>query len=108
MPDPATTAQVIQILRPPPQSTLFEVGPGCPKCIGGYAGRRAVFELFVVDPQLSDMINRKCSRQEIFEVARTKGFKTLAEDILLNIYAGNTDLQSVSGLLFSPAYDQAA
>jgi type II secretory ATPase GspE/PulE/Tfp pilus assembly ATPase PilB-like protein len=108
MPDPATTAQLIQILRPPPQATLFKVGPGCTKCIGGYAGRRAVFELFVVDPQLSDMINRKCSRQEIFDAARSTGFKTLSEDILHNIYLGQTDLHSVSGLLFSPAYDQAA
>jgi general secretion pathway protein E len=108
MPDPETTAQLIQLMRPPAQTTLFKAGPGCPQCILGFAGRRPVFELFVVDPELSDMINRRCTKQELFAAARKKGFKTLAEDILLNVYVGNTDLNSVKGLVFAPSYDKVA
>ena len=87
MPDPETTAQLIQLMRPPSKTTLFQAGKGCPQCVLGFAGRKPAFELFVVDPELSDMINRRCMRQEIYEAARKKGFMTLSEDILQNVYA---------------------
>ncbi len=106
MPDPATTAQLISILRPPSKTTLYKPGKGCENCIAGFAGRIAVFELLVIDPEISDLINRRGSRQELFDLARSKGFKTLAENVLLNVYAGHTDINSVKGLAFVPSYEK--
>ncbi len=68
----------------------------------------AVFELFVVDGELSDLINTGASRQEIYELTRTKGFKTLAENLLMDVYSGLTDINSVKGFVFAPTYEKDA
>jgi len=105
--DGPTLALLQEMGSPQKPPSFFKAGPGCPQCTSGYSGRKAVFELFVVDSELADMINRTCSRTEIFEVARAKGMRTLVDDMLSNVYAGITDVHSVKGYLFSPSYSLA-
>ncbi|MGE3758057.1 MAG: GspE/PulE family protein [Pseudobdellovibrionaceae bacterium] len=84
---------------------IFQAGPGCDSCTNGYAGRLPIFELLVVDPVLSDAIDRKKSKLEILELARRKGMLSLAQEALIRVYSGYIDLRSVESYLVGPSYD---
>ena len=72
--------------------------------IAGVAGRIPVFELFVVDTAVSDLISRSAPKATLLEVSRQKGMKSLAEEALMRVYAGYIDLASVSGYIFEAGY----
>jgi general secretion pathway protein E len=88
----------------PSNANFFNAGPGCEECIKGYAGRAAVFELFVVTPEIADIVNRGGSRTEVFQAARGMGMITLLEDMLDAVYVGLTDLNSIRPYLITPTY----
>jgi type II secretory ATPase GspE/PulE/Tfp pilus assembly ATPase PilB-like protein len=100
-PEPAT-AEFLHSLYPIPQdATFFTGGPGCERCVGGYSGRRAVFEMLTLDSELSEMVERQCTQTDIFQIAKQKGLKTLVEDMLDSVYSGFVDLNSVRGYLLA-------
>jgi len=99
--DEATLTQLARIAQPSTTPQFFAAGPGCEACSSGFSGRKPVFELMTVDSELADMINSRVSRLELFSAARRKGLRTLAEDILSVVYAGECDLQSVKGYLLN-------
>lgn len=92
------------ILPIPPDAQLFRPGPGCQNCTFGYSGRLPIYELFVVDGELANAIDSRKSTLEILAMARRKGMNTLAEEALVRVYAGLTDLESVRSHVFGPAY----
>lgn len=58
----------------------FYRGKGCQECrYTGYRGRTAIYELFVLDKEIQDLILQKASNQEIRKKARALGMKTLRE-----------------------------
>lgn len=93
--DAATLEVLNSILEMPPDTQLYQAGPGCTSCVAGYAGRIPLFELFVVDADLSDAINQRVSKGQLTALARTKGMSTLVEEALLRLYYGYTDLVSI-------------
>jgi general secretion pathway protein E len=98
-PDARTLAMMHRILPMPTNTVLYRTGDGCSRCVGGVCGRLPVFELFVVDGELTDMINRSAPKRELFEAARARGMVTLAEDALARVYGGYADFAAIKGLL---------
>jgi len=70
---------------------------GCEVCSGtGYSGRTTVCELLVVDDAIREAIGGTSQDQRAMEqVARAAGFKTLFEDGLAKILAGETTLEEI-------------
>ncbi len=65
---------------------------GCPRCNGGYLGRKAVFEIMIVDEKMKEMIAGKESLAKIKTYAISEGMKTLSHEIKKLIENGETSL----------------
>ncbi|MCX8031184.1 MAG: type II secretion system ATPase GspE [Thermodesulfovibrionales bacterium] len=71
-------------------------GKGCEYCANtGYYGRTGIFELLVVDDDIRRLILKNADSNEIRELARKKGMRTLLEDGIEKIKAGVTTLSEV-------------
>ena len=67
------TAEEIPDLKP-------KIGVGCDKCGGsGYKGRRGVYEVLRITPQLEEAILREALAPELLEAAREDGFETMQD-----------------------------
>lgn len=74
-------------------------GKGCPNCTHtGYRGRKAVFELMVMNSTLRDMTFKAEPTQNIRRQARLFGMKTLYEDALDKAALGITTIPEAYGL----------
>lgn len=70
---------------------------GCDHCDNsGYKGRLAIMELFKMDQDIDELIARRAIGREIREAARRSGYRTLAEDAVGRVLAGQTDLAEIS------------
>jgi len=81
----------------------FPTKKDCPFCQGGYKGRIGVFELFVVDEEIENLINKKPTHAQLLELAIKKGMTTMKEDALIKIAQGITSIEEaerVVGKLF--------
>lgn len=77
------------------QITLYR-GKGCSSCgASGYAGRTAIYEIIDVNPELEELILTNPSSQEVWQLARKQGIKTLFEDGLTKVENGITTLQEL-------------
>lgn len=72
------------------EATIF--GPvGCEKCRGnGYRGRMGMFELFIIDDEVRQMINGNLTTSQLRRRARELGMRTLREDGIRKVLAGLT------------------
>ena len=70
---------------------------GCEACAGtGYRGRTTISELLMVDDGIREAIGRRSQDQHLIEqLARTNGFRSLYEDGLIKVGAGETTLEEV-------------
>jgi general secretion pathway protein E len=69
---------------------------GCDKCgHSGYAGRRGVYELLLLDDPLRALIHRNASDAEILTAGRDQGMRTLREDANRWLATGATSLEEV-------------
>jgi general secretion pathway protein E len=69
---------------------------GCDKCgHSGYAGRRGVYELLLVDDAITSLIHRNASDAEILATSRASGMRTLREDADRWLSTGFTSLEEV-------------
>jgi general secretion pathway protein E/type IV pilus assembly protein PilB len=77
------------------QATLYR-GKGCADCRNtGYRGRLGLFEIFVLNDDVRNMIFRKVSAADLRNTARQLGMRTLREDGLRKVVAGVTTLPEV-------------
>jgi general secretion pathway protein E len=75
--DPATMAECK--LK---ESGTFYQAVGCPECdFTGYKGRQAVGELFIIDDQVQDMIAKGLNDNEIREVMKKDGMRTISDKL---------------------------
>ncbi|MCA9387433.1 MAG: type II secretion system protein GspE, partial [Candidatus Andersenbacteria bacterium] len=75
--------------------TLY-AGKGCAVCNStGYNGRTAVFEFIRVTPELQDLILKRPSSREIWELAAKQGLRTMFEDGLEKVRLGTTTLEEL-------------
>lgn len=69
---------------------------GCEACRGaGYKGRLGIYEMFVPDSEMADMIAEGAPVHRLREVALEKGMRTLRDDALAKARAGLTSLAEV-------------
>ena len=69
---------------------------GCEKCRGkGYRGRMGIFEIFVADDELRQMINRNATTLQLRHRTRELGMRTLLEDGIRKVLAGLTTPEEV-------------
>ncbi|WP_257447165.1 GspE/PulE family protein [Archangium lipolyticum] len=70
-----------------------QTGLGCEECRHtGYRGRTGIYELLVVDAPMQDLIATGAHGAQLRRHAREHGFRTLVEDALDKIAAGQTTL----------------
>ncbi len=71
-------------------------GSGCPHCIDtGYRGRTGIFELMVVDDELRELVMANARSNLIKEAAVKKDMRTLHEDGMRKVFAGDTTIEEV-------------
>jgi type IV pilus assembly protein PilB len=69
---------------------------GCPRCRNlGYTGRIGIYELFVPDDEMLDKISSGAPLNEIRDLARKMGMKSLRVDGIEKVKAGITTLEEV-------------
>ena len=90
---PMTEATWLELGLGPAPKKRFKVWEpvGCTKCFGtGYRGRLGLYEVLVVDDELSDLIATGGSVLEIQHMARAKGVASLREDGVGKVLEGAT------------------
>jgi type IV pilus assembly protein PilB len=72
------------------------IGTGCSKCGDkGFRGRKGVFEIFVVNAEIEEMIYHNVSIVELRRKAREMGMRSMREDGFRKVLAGVTTLDEV-------------
>jgi type II secretory ATPase GspE/PulE/Tfp pilus assembly ATPase PilB-like protein len=92
--DPAT--QHLLGIAPNEDRPVFQA-IGCAKCDHiGYKGRVAIMEVFKLDAEIDELIASRATGREIRSFAASHGFRTLAEDAISRVLAGQTSLEEIS------------
>jgi type II secretory ATPase GspE/PulE/Tfp pilus assembly ATPase PilB-like protein len=69
---------------------------GCQTCLDtGYAGRLAIHEVLLASPEIKQRIMRNAMVDEIRELAKKEGMRTLKQDGIEKIFQGRCDLKQV-------------
>ena len=77
---------------------------GCEKCRGnGYRGRMGIFELFLIDDEVRQMVNTGLTTTQLRRRARELGMRTLREDGIRKVLAGVTSASEVVHATMSDA-----
>lgn len=92
-------------LDPTRMSDANVFGPaGCEKCRGvGYRGRMGIFEMFMIDDEVRQMINTNLTTTQLRRRARELGMRTLREDGIRKVLAGVTSASEVVHVTMSDA-----
>jgi type IV pilus assembly protein PilB len=81
--------------------TIYKANPnGCDECKGtGYKGRTAVHEILEVDEEMRKLIVKGATAEDIRDLAKKKGMRTLYEAGILKVRRGITDIAEVQRVL---------
>jgi type IV pilus assembly protein PilB len=81
--------------------TIYKANPeGCDECKGtGYKGRTAVHEILEVDEEMRRLIVKGATAEDIRDLAKRKGMRTLYEAGILKVRRGITDIAEVERVL---------
>jgi type II secretory ATPase GspE/PulE/Tfp pilus assembly ATPase PilB-like protein len=87
------TPEQRELLGPLLDGIQLQAGRGCEECRHtGYRGRVGIYELLMVDSEMQDLIASGTHGVQLRRHARAHGFRTLVEDALDKIGAGQTTL----------------
>lgn len=93
-PSPAAKALLAEAGRS--DLAIVITAKGCDECNkSGYHGRLAIHELFELNDEIRDLINKKVSADIIFKEAKKSGMKTLREDGIEKFIAGQTTAEEI-------------
>jgi general secretion pathway protein E/type IV pilus assembly protein PilB len=74
----------------------FMKGEGCQRCLGiGFRGRMGIFELFLINEELQQMVYEGRSIVELRQKARELGMRNMREDGVRKITSGLTTIDEV-------------
>ncbi len=86
----------LELTRTSTEGRVFYFGKGCKKCNNtGYRGRIAIFEQFLMNNRLRDMIMNSASTAELRNAAKEDGMRSLRDSGLLHIYDGVSTIEEV-------------
>jgi type II secretory ATPase GspE/PulE/Tfp pilus assembly ATPase PilB-like protein len=95
--DPLIREEMANSLGIEPEDVKAWRGPGCPECSErGYRGRVAIFELFLLDEELQDLISVRSSTSELRHAARDGGMHSLREDGWEKVTQGVTTIEEIT------------
>lgn len=78
------------------QPLTFYKGQGCDECgQSGYLGRVGIFEVISANPQISQLILKSATVEQIAAEAKKNGTVTMIEDGFLKVLAGITTIEEV-------------
>jgi general secretion pathway protein E len=78
------------------RDVLLYKGSGCEACSHtGFYGRTGIFEMLIIDDEIRKLILASADANQIRAVARQRGMRTLLEDGIKKITAGETTLNEV-------------
>ena len=78
------------------ENITFYRGKGCNGCYHtGYYGRKAIYEILTITPEIRRMITARCSDDEIKAQAIKEGMRTLRESGLEQVLTGATTLEEL-------------
>lgn len=80
-------------------------GRGCSECSNGYKGRMGIYEIFMVEASVQELIYQKTTASVIRRRAVSLGMRTLRDDGLRKVAAGVTTLEEVIRLTASDDSD---
>ena len=73
---------------------------GCPSCAqSGYRGRLAFHEIMPITEEISRAVVERASTDDIARLARSQGMRTLRQDALEKVRAGDTALEEVARVI---------
>ena len=79
-----------------PPGTVFHAGAGCKECNGsGYMGREMICEVLVISEEISSMIARDASKDDIFKQAKEEGFIGMFENGMNKAVQGITTIDEI-------------
>lgn len=88
--------QAIGINEIESSKVTFQHGEGCPKCNGiGFKGRMGIFEIFIVNEELQQMIYEGRTLVELRSKARELGMRAMREDGVRKVTSGLTTADEV-------------
>jgi general secretion pathway protein E len=91
---PATLREAYKAFIPP--ETIFYEGYGCKECNGsGYMGREMICEVLPITEELSSLIARGGSKDEIFKQAKDEGFVGMFENGMAKAVHGITTIDEI-------------
>lgn len=72
------------------------IGEGCQNCSGtGYTGRIGIYELLIMSEMLSRAVSQGMGQEDLKEIGRQEGFKSMFQDGLMKVREGKTSLAEV-------------
>lgn len=96
-PEDFNTPQLKGVIKylPAKNLTLYE-GKKCEVCgFTGYKGRTSIYEVIKITPTMQELIVKRPSAQEIWELARKEGAKSVFEDGLEKVKNGFTTIEEL-------------
>jgi type IV pilus assembly protein PilB len=79
-----------------PEETYYQANSaGCPKCLGGYIGRIAFYELLSINSDIKQAIEQNKSITDIERIASSSGFTLLSDSGLKLVRSGKTSLEEL-------------
>jgi type II secretory ATPase GspE/PulE/Tfp pilus assembly ATPase PilB-like protein len=91
----------------PEKVSTFYAGKGCSVCSGtGFKGRVGIFELISANKELRDLILSNPSSQQIQELARRNGTKSMFEDGVEKVRLGMTTIDELLRVANPPEDDK--
>ena len=92
-----------------PEVTHLYEAEGCPECREtGYRGRIALMELCPVGHELADLISVNAPQGEMRKIATAQGLRTLYQEGLVAVAAGNTSLDEINCLAYTGVAESEA
>jgi len=93
--DPEVKERRLLGITPTESVALFRA-VGCDQCdYQGYRGRNSIIEILKIDGGLDELIARRATARELLTAARSKGFKTLADDGVRMVRNGLTSVDEL-------------
>ena len=91
-------AEELSLLGLPEDSAVtFYKGEGCPECHhSGYSGRRAAFEILMIDRRLRKLIADGADSDALMDAARENGFVTMQESCRQLVLEGVTSAEEAA------------
>jgi len=77
------------------EGTTVLMGKGCSECSKGYRGRMGIYEIFILDESIQELIYQKADASIIRVRALEIGMRTLRQDGLRKASVGITSIEEV-------------